>query len=219
MANPKRSKAIEPIPPVKKWSLATLILVTIGVICITFSVSIILLDRAGIINLYPDSGNSNVQDGNNEASTDDASVTPSIKIESATATLLRVEEYSGVIDHICIVKMSGTIAGPTCSFLSFSQGRLPDGRPGLEMYPFECPSWRYWGSSPICSRDPGAPTSTDWSITHEVSFVSPRGFTREIIAILDTAKQPVVNPFGNSGNLCTSAELDQQITDSVLLTC
>jgi len=162
--------------------------------------------------------NSNVQDGT-PASTDNTPVTPSIKIESATATLVRVEKYSGVESHICTVQMSGTIQGPPCSFLSFSAGRLSDGRPGLELYPFECPSWRYWGTSPICSRDPDAPTSTTWNIAREVDFNSYEGYQKEIIAILDTSKQPVLDPFGKEDYRCTNADLDQQITDSAFLTC
>ena len=163
-----------------------------------------------------DSGNSN---NNNAASTGNALVTPSIKIESATATLVKVNIYSGTEVHTCTVKMSGTIQGPPCSFLSFSRGRLSDGRPGLELYPFKCPSWRYWGTSPICSRDPDAPTSTDWSITTEVTFWDSAGYTQEILAILDTAKQPVLDPFGKEDYRCTNADLDQQIIDSAFLTC
>jgi len=174
---------------------------------------------------YQDIHHLDVQDGtpttlsDNDAASTDNVVTPSIKIETASATLLRTEEYSGIIDHVCTVEMSGTIQGPPCSFLSFSAGRLLDGRPGLEIYPFKCPSWRYWGTSPICSRDPGAPISTTWSITHEVDFSSYEGYQKEIIAILDTAKQPVLDPFGELDYRCTNADLDQQITDSAFLTC
>jgi len=63
MANPPRSKAINPVPPVKKWSLAKKILTTIAVVYMVIMVIIlivIMLNLRGIIHLYPDSGNSNV---------------------------------------------------------------------------------------------------------------------------------------------------------------
>ena len=212
----KETPAITPRPKLTfgQWALAAL-----GAAILLF-----VLNFAGIVSVpfldISNSGNSDAQDGTPTTSDNDNSpVTPSIKIESATATLLSVKEYSGTVVHICTVKMSGTIQGPPCSFLSFSQGRLPDGRPGLELYPFKCPSWRYWGTSPICSRDPDAPTSTAWSITTEADFPDWNGHTEEFIAILDTAKQPVLDPFGNEDYRCTNADLDQQITDSVFLTC
>lgn len=212
----KENPAIKPRPKLTfgQWALALLFAAILlfglhltGVVSIPF------------FNNFNFQGGSSTTTNNNAASTDDAPATPSIKIESATATLLRVEEFSSTVTHICTVKMSGTIAGPPCSFLSFSQGRLPDGRPGLELYPFKCPSWRYWGTSPICSRDPDAPTSTAWSITTEARFWDSEGYSEEFIAILDTAEQPVLDPFGKVDYRCTNAELDQQITDSVFLTC
>jgi len=167
------------------------------------------------------SGNSNAHDDTPTTSNNDNTpVTPSIKIESASATLIKVEHYGDLETRTCTLEMSGTIQGPACSFLSFSQGRLSNGRPGLELYPFKCPSWRYWGTSPICSRDPDAPTSTAWSITKEVSLSNVKGsVTEEFLAVLDTAKQPVLDPFGKEDYRCTNADLDQQIIDSVFLTC
>jgi hypothetical protein len=193
-----------------------------------------LLYLTGVITL-PHIGNSNtgqqnvgqpnVQDGisttpsnpsSSSGATDNTPVTPSIKIESATATLISVNDYDSY-SHTCTIKMSGTVTGSLCSFLSLSVGRNYNGEPAVLDSPFECPSWRYWGTSPLCSRDSYAPATTNWSITIEQTLYDFEGYKREFIAILDTAKQPVVNPSG--GNPCTATVEDQRFTDSVFLTC
>jgi len=96
------------IPAIKKWNLATWILVTIGVIGTTFVMALILLNWAGIINLYPDSGNSN----NNIAASTDNAVAPvkdtttqpgqatnaqpgqgAISIESVSTTITKIHQW------------------------------------------------------------------------------------------------------------------------------
>jgi hypothetical protein len=150
-------------------------------------------------------------------------IAPSIKIESATATLIKVDKWgAGSEDRICTVKISGTITGPVCSFLQIADGRDPDGAPGIRLYPIECPDWRYWDTSPICSRDPDNPITTKWSITFDRRFgeyTGGKAYEGEFVALIDIPKLPLTNEYG--GNLCAEAEVDiaNRVTDSVFLTC
>jgi hypothetical protein len=190
---------------------------------------VILLYLTGVIT-PPHIGNSNVGPSNaqddisttpsnpssSSGATDSTPVTPSIKIENATATLISVNAYDDY-SHTCTIKMSGTVTGSECSFFTLSEG-ITNEEPDLFLYPLECPSWRYWGTSPLCSRESYAPTTTNWSITIEKTFYDFEGYRREYAAILDTSKQPVTkSPYG--GELCTDTVKDKRFTDSVFLTC
>ncbi len=135
-------------------------------------------------------------------------ISPSVKIESATATLKEDGKQ-----FLCTVEMSGTVTGPECAHLWVAWGAYRE--PGIIMYPVTCPNWTYWGTSGICVRDSGKPAATKWSITSDQYF--GKGMGTEFFAVLDTPKLPLENL--SVGNRCAIAELGNRTWDSVTLTC
>jgi len=139
-------------------------------------------------------------------------ISPSIKIEHATATLKEVVSNGQVI---CTVEMSGTVSGPICSDLWIAWGT--SGEPGIKLYPITCPDWRYVGTSGICSRDlNNEQATTRWSIKTD-NYIFLKGKGTEFFAVLDTPKLPLAEMA--VGNPCAIAELGNRIWDSVTLTC
>ena len=154
----------------------------------------------------------------NSDSSNDQEVSPSVKIESATATLKEEVVTSSGSYKTCTVTLSGTVTGPEGSVLIIKDMELPDGSPGglIDYDYFECPDWMYVGTSGVCIRNSYVPkATTPWSLTvdeyfsfsshssEEYRYPDYPAFTERFTAIL---RIPV-------------GEEEEEIMDTVYLTC
>lgn len=168
--------------------------------------------------------NSNLNTNSATNNNNNEQISPSIKIESAKATLERSEENG---DTVCTVELSGTATGPTCGSVDVLQyGYLfldlkDRENAGSLMYPLLCSDWTSDGQ--WCTRRPSVShgsATTKWSVTMKgILFPGSKGKGKLFSAELDIPKLPL--PLTSDGYPnCFDSERANQIVDSIIIpTC
>jgi len=157
-----------------------------------------------------DISNADSNDNKNQA------ISPSVKIESITATLKEKMVYDKGSGKLCTVTISGTVTGPEGSFFLIKDGEMPDGSPGgLLEGDYKCPDWNYIWTSGVCTRYvDNSKATTQWSIIVDEVYFS--GFSSEEYMYPD---YPAFTERFTAILRIPTEESEEEIMDSIYLTC
>ena len=203
-------------------SWITISIITVIIVGVIFWMTFFNSEDSNInFNGNPDSNDDSASSSDtsniNSDSSKNQAVSPSVKIESATATLKKEIVYGdGDRDKLCTVTLSGNVTGSEGSFFLIKDGQLPDGSPGgLLEGDYKCPDWDYIWTSGVCTRYvDNSKATTQWSIivdevyfagysSEEYMYPDYPAFTERFTAIL---RIPI-------------EESEKEIIDSIYLTC